>query len=86
MRRIVMFYVRSFRTYPNDNTYETGSKSFPTLHLAESAAIERFSNGSAVVAVVVAKPNGTGDYGFQKRRDIVRFEREDGSIRKRALV
>jgi hypothetical protein len=81
-----MLYVRSYRKSSDDRVYETRSTRFPNIQSAESDARSRFASDNGIVAVVVAKPDGTGKYGFQKRRDILRFEREGSSIRRRSLV
>jgi len=80
-----MLYIRSYCKYSNGKLYETRNVRCPSIAVAESNALQRIKSYGAV-AVVISKPDGTLPWGSHKRRDILRFELENGSIKKIPLV
>jgi hypothetical protein len=80
-----MLYVRSYRKNSAGEIYKTVSIRCPNIESAQNNALSRMSDNQ-VVAVVIAKPAGATGYGFHKRLDIFRYERDGDVIRKIPLV
>ena len=80
-----MLYIRSHVKFSDGKLYWTGNVRCRTMEVAERDALHRITSYGAV-AVVVSKPDGLGLWGYHKRRDILRFELENGSIKRIPLV
>jgi hypothetical protein len=91
-----MFYVRSWCKWSDGDFYETRNVRYRELKAAEAGAIERLQNYRAMFrstgtlvdqCVIIARPMGrTTPWGSHKRKDILRFELVNDTVKRIALI